>query len=317
MSARIIMKLKVVARVPATDRVATLVLCHPTKPQLPTWTGGAHVDVRLPDGKIRQYSLCGDPSRRDHYRIAVQKESEGRGGSLWIHDRIGEGDIVHVSAPRTNFSLDENARRHVFVAGGIGVTPLIAMAQEACQANEPFDFHYCARKRGEAPLLPELEKLCGDRLHTHFSDEQRLDVDALVGSTDRDPDVHIYSCGPARLTDAIATAAQRAGWPAERVHFEVFQAALDENFKPEPFEITIASTGQVLTVPADKTALEILRENGFSMPSSCELGVCGACICSYSEGDVIHRDSVLSLADRQSRMTPCISRARHGVTLNI
>jgi len=194
---------------------------------------------------------------------------------------------------------------------------LLAMAREAKARDHDFVFHYCARRRADAPLLASLESVCGDRLITHFSDEQRLDIDAMFAGLPASGGAHVYGCGPARLTEAIRRAANTHEWPDERVHFEVFQPALDDNFKPEPFEIIVASSGQRLTVPADQSALSVLRENGYSMPSSCELGVCGACICGYTDGQVIHRDSVLSLADRQARMTPCISRARHSVTLDI
>jgi len=317
MSARIIMKLTVIDRVEECAGVLLLSLRHHRKPLLPAWRGGAHVDIHLPDGKVRQYSLCGDPCSRETYQVAIQRETTGRGGSNWIHDQVGAGDTVHVSAPRTNFSLDDGAERHVFIAGGIGVTPLLAMAREARTNGQDFVFHYCARRRADAPLLASLASVCADRLVTHFSDEQRLDIDAMFADLDAAEGTHIYGCGPARLTDAIRRVARVEGWPEERVHFEVFQPALDDDFKPEPFEIVVASTGQRVTVPADQSALSILREQGYSMPSSCELGVCGACICGYTDGQVIHRDSVLSLADRQARMTPCISRARNSVTLDV
>ncbi|MES1926500.1 PDR/VanB family oxidoreductase [Salinisphaera sp. T31B1] len=311
------MKLVVDDRVDDRDGVVVLTLRHPRKPRLPAWRGGAHVDMHLPDGKIRQYSLCGDPGDRTVYRIAVQKESAGRGGSCWIHDHVCRGDIVHLSAPRTNFALHDGARRHVFVAGGIGVTPLLAMARQARHRGDDFIFHYCAARRERAALLTEVDSVAGDRLRTYFSDEQRLDVKTLFEGRTTDDHTHLYGCGPARLTDAIRDAAHDAGWPEERVHFEVFQPPLDDDFKPEPFEVVVASSGERVPVPADRTALSVLRDHGYSMPSSCELGVCGACICEYRDGQVIHRDSVLSLADRQHRMTPCISRARCRVTLDI
>lgn len=315
MTARMIMKLDVVERDNATPDVVVLSLRHPRRPHLPAWGGGAHVDLHLPDGKIRQYSLCGDPRDRSRYRIAVKREPAGRGGSTWIHDKVAIGDVVGCSSPRNNFALVEGAQRHVFIAGGIGVTPLAALAREARYRGEDFELHFLARARAYAPLLSELEGEFGPRLRAHFDDENPADVAAILAAAGGLPRAHLYFCGPAALNAAIVAAAERAGWSSERRHTEVFQPTFDENFKAEPFDIVIASTGRTLRVPADRSALDVLRANGFTMPSSCELGVCGACVCGYRDGTVIHRDSLLSLADRQDKMTPCVSRARVGVTL--
>lgn len=317
MTARMIMKLDVTERIEETPDVVVLSLRHPRRPQLPAWAGGAHIDLHLPDGKIRQYSLCGDPRDRSRYRIAIKRERDGRGGSSWVHEAVAVGDVVNCSAPRNNFALVEGASRHVFMAGGIGVTPLAALARDALHRGEDFELHFFARSRAHAPLLSELERELGARLHTHFDDEGAIGIDALLGTAGGAPDVHLYFCGPAGLNAAIVAAAERAGWPLERRHTEVFQPTFDENFKPEPFDITLASSGRTLRVPADRSALDVLRGEGLVMPSSCELGVCGACICGYRNGTVIHRDIVLSLADRQEKMTPCVSRARVGVTLDL
>ncbi len=311
-----IMKLDIVERVEETPDVVVLSLRHPRRPALPAWEGGAHVDLHLPDGKIRQYSLCGDPRDRSLYRVAIKRERGGRGGSDWIHDQLAVGGTVHCASPRNNFALAEGAGRHIFMAGGIGVTPLAALAREAHYRGEDFALHFFARARRHAPLLAELERAFGPRLHTHFDDESPADLGALVAAA-YEPGAHLYVCGPAGLNGAVRAAAEQIGWEPDRYHTEVFQPVFDENFKPEPFDITVASTGRTLRVPADRSALDVLRENGVAMPSSCELGVCGACICGYRDGVVIHRDSLLSLRDRQEKMTPCVSRARVGVTLDL
>lgn len=316
MTARMIMKLQVTERTEETPDVVVLSLRHPRRPELPAWTGGAHVDLHLPDGKIRQYSLCGDPRDRSCYRIAVKRAPDGRGGSNWIHHNVAVGDAVNCSAPRNNFALKQGSR-HVFVAGGIGVTPMAALARDAAERGDDFELHFFARSRSHAPLLSDLQHSLGDRLKAYFSDEVPGNVDAIIASIGAAPDTQLYFCGPPRLTTALIAAADAANWPGERRHTEAFQATLDENFKPEPFDITIVSSGRTLRVPADRSALDVLRANGFIMPSSCELGVCGACVCGYRDGIVIHRDSVLSLADRQDKMTPCVSRARVGVTLEL
>ncbi|MBB2961447.1 PDR/VanB family oxidoreductase [Methylobacterium sp. R2-1] len=314
MTARLIMKLQVVSAVPTTPDVLRVVFRHPLRPELPEWTPGAHVDLRLPDGKVRQYSLCGDPDDRAHYAMAIKREADGRGGSLWAHANLTEGGLAHVSSPRNNFPLADGTR-HVFVAGGIGITPFVAMARALAAVGGDFILHFCARSAAEAPLLDELRIVCGDRLQLWFSGAGRRFEPALIGPPT--PGTHLYACGPQRLVDAVQAAADAGGWAPDRVHIERFAATLDENYKPEPFDARIASTGEVLHVPADRSLLDVLRENGFPVASSCEIGTCGSCECGYRDGTVIHRDQVLPLGRRQDRMMPCVSRARVGVTLDL
>lgn len=314
MSDRLIMKLRVAGIALATPDVLVLDLVHPKRPELPAWTAGAHVDAIVPGG-VRQYSLCGDPADRSRYRIAVKRETGGRGGSKWIHETVGEGAELHISAPRNHFALDPSAGRHVLVAGGIGVTPILAMARTLAAGGKDFAAHYCARSPSEAPLLDELKAVCGDRLTTWFSgDGRRLDVSALVAaSTGTD----LYACGPAGLTRALEAEIAAQGFPMERYHTEHFAALSDADFKPEPFEVVIASSGKRISVPADRTLLAVLRDNHFVRGSSCEIGVCGSCECGYVSGDVIHRDVVLSPAARTHRLMPCVSRARGTLTLDL
>jgi vanillate O-demethylase ferredoxin subunit len=315
MTARLIMRLAVAAARPVTDEVLLVDFRHPRRPTLPPWSPGAHVDLRLPDGRVRQYSLCGDPDDLSFYRVAIKREADGRGGSLWAHANLEPGAAALVSAPRNNFPLAANATRHVLVAGGIGVTPMLPMVRALAARGADFQMHHCARSRPLAPLIDALEHICGPRLHRWFAaDGQRFDP-AMIGAPDTD--AHLYACGPRRLLDAVQEHALAAGWAEARIHVERFQATLDENFKPEPFDARLASSGQVLHVPADQSLLQVLRAHGVAMPSSCELGVCGSCICGYRDGVVIHRDQVLAVEARQDRMTPCVSRARVGVTLDL
>jgi len=311
-TARIIQKLRVVGVADSTPEVRVYTLEHPRKPLLPEWEAGAHVDVRMTDGKVRQYSLCGEPGVQPQWQIAVKREAAGRGGSAWVHASLVPGSEALVSAPRNNFPLAAGDR-HVLVAGGIGVTPMLAMARTLAATGADFTLHFCARSTALAPLLAELRAVCGDRLVTWFADQDRRFDPARIGPPA--PGTQLYACGPPRLTDAVRAAAHAAGWGEAQQHYEVFQPTLGENFKPEPFMMKLASTGEVLLVPADRSALEVLRERGFALPSSCELGVCGSCVCGYSEGVVIHRDSVLPVAARQDRMTLCVSRARVAVTV--
>ena len=315
MSARIVMKLRVEEAVAITPDVLRLTLVHPLRPALPAWEAGAHVDLRLPDGRVRQYSLCGDPGDRSRYVMAIKREAAGRGGSAWAHAELVPGALAHVSHPRNNFPLAADARRHVLVGGGIGVTPLAAMARRLAATGADFTFHLCAPSPERAPLLPDLRAVCGDRLCGWFSSEgRRFDPAGLGAPGDG---VHVYTCGPERLTDAVRAALEAVGWPEGHVHVEHFAPLVDESYKPEPFDALIASTGETLHVPAASSLLDVLRGHGFAMPSSCEIGVCGTCECGYRDGTVIHRDAVLPLSKRQDRMMPCVSRARVRLTLDL
>lgn len=205
--------------------------------------------------------------------------------------------------------------RHVFVLGGIGVTPGLAMTRRLAADGADIAVHFCARSAELAPMLTELQAACGDRLSTWFSQETRRFDPAAVGPYS--VGACLYVCGPQRLLEGVQAIAIALGWPETAIHAEAFQATLDENFKPEPFEAKLASTGATLHVPADRSLLDVLRENGKIMPSSCELGICGSCVCGYSEGVVIHRDAVIPVSSRQDRIAPCVSRARVSVTLDL
>jgi ferredoxin-NADP reductase len=309
------MKLQVQWARLTTPDILHVQLVHPTHLQLPEWTAGAHVDLRLPDGRIRQYSLCGNPKDRSHYQIAIKREAAGRGASIWAHENLKEGSVAHVSAPRNNLPVSENASRHVMIAGGIGITPFVAMAHELSARAANFELHYCARSPSAAPFIEDLKYICGPRLHCWFSSEpNRFDPKILRTIVDG---THVYCCGPERLLNAIDSIFSEIEWPIEQRHTESFQATLDENFQAEPFDAYIPSIGKTFRVPADRSLLDVLREHGIAIASSCELGVCGACECGYRAGTVIHRDKVLPVHKRQHRLTPCVSRAHVSVTLDI
>lgn len=313
MSARLIMKLLVAEARLITNDTLLLRLVHQSRPQLPAWTAGAHVDLLLPDDKVRQYSLCGDPADRGSYTIAVKREEAGRGGSTWIHESLAEGALANVSAPRTNFALAEGASHHLLVAGGIGVTPILAMARELAAAGASFSTHYCARSAPAAPLLEELRDVSGERLNCWFSAEgQRFTPAALEPPREGG---HLYACGPLSLIEDLTAHALASGWSPEQIHAEKFQALRDENFVPEDFEVELLSTAQRLHVPASSTLLSVLKAHGIPMRTSCETGICGSCICDYVAGEVIHRDAVLQIAERSHRIVPCVSRARGKLTL--
>ena len=313
MTARLIMKLRVAKLRFTTPDVMHLQLVHPLRPTLPEWSAGAHVDLRMPDGRVRQYSLCGDPDDSSKYEIAIKREAAGRGGSIWAHEGLREGSEVHISAPRNNLPLSDKGERYILVAGGIGITPLLSMARTLRCWGKDFTVHYSARSASKAPLLAELRDICGPRLQCWFSEGGSRFDPVAIGPYEAG--TQAYICGPQRLLDAVQSALNT--WPEGHVHSEVFQMTVDENFKPEPFEATVASTGQRFLVPADKSLLDILRENDFIMPSSCEMGLCGSCECGYRDGVVLHRDKVLATSKRQDRLMLCVSRARVSVTLDL
>lgn len=277
---------------------------------LAPFTPGAHVDVQVPTGQIRQYSLCGEPRDTARYMIAVKREIPGRGGSASMHDDVEEGSILAVSGPRNNFPLAGAARRSVLIAGGIGVTPIVAMVRALATDGQNWELHYCARSEPDAAFHHEVRALGPERVRTYFSAAPILDVAALL--RDQPDGTHVYCCGPAGLMEAVAAAT--AHWRPGCVHFEWFTAPEQEAETAASFEVELAQSRRVLIVPEDRSVLEVLRANGVAVPSSCEEGVCGTCETAVLAGEVEHRDRLLSPAERGASRTMmiCVSRARSG-----
>lgn len=283
--------------------------------ELPPFTAGAHVDIEIAPGLVRQYSLCNDPKRRDHYQIAVLREQNGRGGSTALIDRARTGQTLTVSEPRNHFALEPSARRTVLIAGGIGVTPILCMAERLAHTGAPFELHYAARSPERAALLERIRgSAFADRTKVYFSegpDAARLDLEAVLA--DPVPGAHLYVCGPARLIEAALATAKAKGWPSSRVHREFFAPPEGEDQGPtEAFEVEIASSGQVFEVPADRTATQVLAEHGIEVATSCEQGVCGTCVTRVLEGVPDHRDFYLTAEEQAAgdQMTLCCSRAK-------
>jgi len=278
---------------------------------LPPFTAGAHVEVHLPDGLIRQYSLCNDPAETHRYVVAVLREAAGRGGSRTMHDRVKVGDLLTISAPKNNFPLAEEATRHLLIAGGIGVTPLMAMIHRLERIGAPFSLHYCARTADKTAFNEGLSRHqaagCVSYHHDGGDPSKGLNVAALL--RDPPPGTHLYCCGPAGLMGAVREAS--AHWPGGTVHFEYFNAAASLAPGGEgEFEVVIKSTGARIPVASDQTILEALRDAGYDVESSCEAGTCGTCCTRYLSGEVDHRDFVL-LDDQQGEyLMVCISRAK-------
>lgn len=303
-----VLDLELTARTLGADGVVVLEFRDPSGADLPAWTPGAHVDLVLTPELTRQYSLCGDPADTGTWRVAVLREAMGRGGSQFVHDKLSEGDRVTVRGPRNHFEL-EPSRRYVFVAGGIGITPILTMAHAAENAGADWTLVYGGRSRSSMAFADVLADRFGDRVVIHPQDEHGLiDLPGLLG--DVREDTLVYCCGPAPLLDAVT--AHCDGWPSGALHVERFAAKdLDEPVRAEGFEVELTLSGRTVTVPPEQSILQAVTAAGVQVLSSCEEGTCGTCETPVLGGTVDHRDSLLT-ADEQAEgdtMMICVSRA--------
>jgi ferredoxin-NADP reductase len=301
------LRLRVARRVDGAEGVVVLDLCDPAGGDLPGWSAGSHIDLRLPGELTRQYSLCGDPAERDVWRIGVLREPESRGGSAHVHDELGEGVEVEVRGPRNHFPLVP-AAGYVFIAGGIGITPILPMIAAADAAGSAWELHYGGRSRRSMAFLESLERLSG-HLTVHPQDEVGLiDLPAILG-TPR-PDTLVYCCGPEPLLQAVEQ--HCADWPEGSLHLERFAPKdVGEPVLTGAFEVELTLSGLSLTVPPEKSVLQVIEEAGVSVLSSCTEGTCGTCETTVLGGEVDHRDSLLTPAEQAANDTMfiCVSRA--------
>ncbi len=308
-----VLRLDIAEKTMLTERIALFDL-RAAEGTLPPYEPGAHIRVDLPEGGDRAYSLIdldppADPPAR--YRIAVQLEPEGQGGSRQMH-ALEEGAQITAAAPKCDFPVETGAPA-LLLAGGIGITPIISMATALRAAGQEFALHYAGRSRPLMAFREELEAAFGEALHIHCDDEAdcALDIDALVQALG--PTQHLYICGPRGLIDAARAAAEAAGVPKDRVHVELFDNASATAAEGDaPFEVELASTGEVLTVPPGRSIIEVLEEAGHDVMYDCQRGDCGICQTDVLEGVPDHRDVVLSEAERASGkvMQICVSRAQ-------
>jgi len=298
--------LVVTARRDVAADVVELTLVRPDGSRLPDWAPGAHIDVVLPTGLTRQYSLCGDRWDAASYRIAVQREPDGRGGSSWLHDHGVPGVTLGFGGPRNNFRLAP-AEDHLFIAGGIGITPLLPMIRQAELLDLPWRLLYLGRRRDRLAYLDELAAH-GDRVTVHCADELgRAELDAWRPS---DPRTRVYACGPERLLDAVAAWGAVPGGFAPRI--ERFSATTGETPPATTFDVVAARSGVTATVAEDESIVTALRRAGVDVITSCAQGVCGTCETDVLEGRPDHRDSLLDDAERAASrcLFPCVSRSR-------
>ncbi|MDJ0312566.1 PDR/VanB family oxidoreductase [Arthrobacter sp. H35-D1] len=288
------------------------------RPTFPDTTPGSHVLVRHKNGLLRSYSLCGGTEDPGLYQFAVLRETDGKGGSVAFHDNTAEGDSIHVSYPTASLPLHPEANSHVFIAGGIGVTPFVPLALAAQQRGHSATLHYAVRTASAAAFKPTLQAIPRLAMELYASDQnQRLDVAAVVSGLA--PEQHLYVCGPPRLLDAAGKAAQAAGLNG-RVHLESF-SGLDaaEANSGDPFTAYLSLSKRTVDVPANKSLLQALRSSGsgLDVDSSCEGGVCGACRVTLLGGDAVHRDICLTPREREQNIITCVSRGKGTITLHL
>jgi len=307
------LRLRVHRRTVGADGVVVLELRNPDGADLPAWSPGAHIDLKLPDGLVRQYSLCGDPHDRAVWQIGVLREPDGRGGSAYVHDNVQEGQDIDVRGPRNNFQL-EPSPRYIFIAGGIGITPILPMAAAADEAGAQWEFHYGGRSRTSMAFLDTLERLedstgHGLRISLHPQDEVGLiDLPRILGTPQ--PETKVYCCGPEPLLKAVEAAC--AEWPSGSLHVERFAPKEQgERVLSGDFEVELTLSGMTLTVPPEKSILDVVEDAGVAVLSSCQEGTCGTCETPVLEGEVDHRDSLLTPEEQAANDTMfiCVSRA--------
>jgi vanillate O-demethylase ferredoxin subunit len=307
------LSVRVTKKVKEAEDIVSLELTAIDDAPLPAFSAGSHIDVQLADGLTRQYSLCNDPSEQHRYLIAILRDPVSRGGSIKIHDEIREGDLLQISRPKNHFALT-HASHSLLLAGGIGVTPILCMAERLATTGASFDMHYCSRSVERTAFRERIaSSVFSDKVHFHFDDgtaEQKLNLPKVLSAVDSD--THLYVCGPTGFIDFVVNTAKDAGWAGDRIHFEYFGAAAQDASSNTSFEVKIASSGKTFTVPADRTVTTVLAENGIEIDMVCEQGVCGTCITRILDGIPDHRDQFFSDEEKAAndQFTPCCSRSK-------
>jgi len=305
-----LMPLRVTRNDKIADGIHLIEFRDPGGQPLPQFTAGAHITIRVPNGLLRKYSLCNDPAERNVYQVAVKREANGRGGSSNLIDKVRAGDEIMVAPPINDFALPQRAQDFLFIAGGIGITPIMAMIREVQHQGKRFRLFYCTRSPEttaftEALAAPEF---AGKVVIHHDHGDPTCSLDLKPILAERRNREHLYCCGPRPLMEAVRRMTDH--WSSTAVHFEAFSEAETHKADDKPFRVRLARTGKVVEVPVTKTILEVLRENGLDVPSSCETGTCGTCRTKMLAGEADHRDLVLAEHERADHIMICVSRAR-------
>jgi vanillate monooxygenase ferredoxin subunit len=311
------MKVRVAKKTLEATDICSFELADPSGSNLPAFTAGSHIDVHIGEGLTRQYSLCSKPGDLGSYRIAVKNEPRSRGGSRSMHERVKEGDILTVSAPRSNFMLKEDADHTVLIAGGIGITPLLSMALHLDALGRSFELQYFSRSIAHTAFHQLLSRRgFAEKVGFHYA----VEPDAVRSYLRKhlwhhQGGAHLYLCGPRPFMDLVEQTAAIT-WPPESVHLEYFSADPASLAGPrETFTVRLARSGGDYVIPPDKTIVQALAERGVQVETSCEQGVCGTCLTGVLEGIPDHRDVFLTDEERASgdKFLPCVSRAQSDV----
>lgn len=312
-----IIPVRVVAAETIAQGIRLLKLAPLDGSALPAWEPGAHIDLHLGSGIVRQYSLCGSCGDTSTYEVAVKREPESRGGSRFVHESLRVGSELGISAPRNHFRMNGEARRTLLVAGGIGITPIIGMARQLRDRGQPFDLLYFARSEAHAAFCGELNDASFNGACRLLFGQEREAVEATLEGAlrNRRDGCHVYLCGPQPFMDTVRMVAARHGWPDDAVHLEYFAATATATSEAEPdaaFDLKLARSNETFSIAPGRTIVDVLREHGIDVETSCEQGVCGTCVVKVLEGSPDHRDCFLTAQEHASGncMAICVSRAR-------
>lgn len=311
-----LLTVRVAARELLAPDIAAFTLVREDGRPLPAFSAGAHIDVHIPGGWVRQYSLCEPVSERGQYRIGVLRDPNSRGGSASLFDGLRVGQSLAIGLPRNLFPLNAGAGHSLLFAGGIGITPIVCMARQLAREGAAFELHYCGRSLRQMAFVEALRQAAfADRVHFYADDEggrEQLDLQTAIGAPL--PQRHLYVCGPAGFMDHVLAAARELGWPESRLHREYFAPAQSTEDADTGFELQVVGDPRVIPVAPGVTAAEALAQAGFEISLSCAQGVCGTCITKVVEGVPDHRDSYFTDEERAKNdcFTPCCSRAKSG-----
>lgn len=303
----------VVSRKNEAQDICSYELARVDDSALPGFSAGAHIDVHLPGGLIRQYSLCNHPEDHHRYLIGVLKDPASRGGSQCLHEQINTGDRLRISEPRNLFPLAHQARRSLLFAGGIGITPILCMAERLAHSDADFELHYCARSSERAAFVERIKNSSfADRVFLHFDEQPETALNAARVLAQPGENVHLYVCGPGGFMQHVLDSARAQGWQEDSLHREYFAATPTETSNDGSFSVKVGSTGQVFEVPTDKTVVQVLESHGIDIAMSCEQGICGTCLTRVLEGVPDHRDLFLTENEQalNDQFTPCCSRSK-------
>ena len=308
------LKVRVARKRDEADGICSLELLPMDGDVLPAFTAGAHIDVHLDHGLVRQYSLCNPPSEMQRYLIAVLRDPVSRGGSQAVHDLVKEGQVLEISSPKNHFPLAADGRQHLLLAGGIGVTPLMAMAEQLSADGADFALHYFARSASKAAFVDRFAaSVFASRVHTHWDDAPQdppLSLATLIGKPQAGQ--HLYVCGPKGFMDAVLAAARAQSWTEDQLHCEFFGGLVVHDASEAAFTVKLASSGLEILVGPEQTVVQALHKAGVDVPIACEQGVCGTCLTRVLSGVPDHKDLYLTPEEQAAndQFTPCCSRAK-------